>query len=350
MRALAILIALGMAAPAAAQDQYPYGEAITVIRYLLDVRVTDFGGKAIDDLKTDEFTVTIDGKPAQVESASWIPGGGSVPPPIERTELDPDSTAAAPIEPETPAPRWVVFFVQTDFGRASGRVNGQMQFNKVVDWFIEKFDPHDRVAVVSHDSQLKLRLDFTDDRNALRDAVVRSISIDRPKTPPAAAEGPSLVRLLDAESMARAATGEEALNLLAKAMHQIDGRKLLVSAGWGLGERVWRGRAVSLPREWVEAVTLLEHDHTPVIVLNTGVGGELTAGLKATAEATGGIHIYTQAFIQQGLERFGGALAGHYELAIHTDQPLRPGEHKLQVRVTRKGLTVHAPPTVLTTE
>lgn len=344
MRALALLIALLAAVPAPAQNQYPYDETITVVRYLLEVRVSDFGGKAIEDLKAEEFTVTIDGKPAHVESASWIAGGAPLPVPPSQEEPEAETAPAPDAPAPEPAGRSVVFFVQTDFGRAIERVKGQLKFNSVASWFIEKLDPHDRVAVLSHDSRLKLRLDFTDDRKAVRDAVIRSIRIDRPPLPAPATSGPSLVRLLDPDAMAHAENGEQALLLVARAMHAIEGRKVVILAGWGLGEKY--GRFVLFPPEWYEAVRMLESDRTPVMVLNTGAGGELTIGLKATAQATGGAHIWTQAFVHQSVERFGGALAGSYELALQTDEPLAPGAHKLAVKVARKGAIVAAPDAV----
>ena len=47
-------------------------ETITVSRIVLDVRVTDFGGRMVTDLTAEDFDVRIGGKKMIVESAEWI--------------------------------------------------------------------------------------------------------------------------------------------------------------------------------------------------------------------------------------------------------------------------------------
>src|SRR5207253_9594825 len=128
--------------------------------------------------------------------------------------------------------------------------------------------------------------------------------------------------------MKRAAYAESALLTIAKALHGIDGPKMIILAGWGVGEL--QGRAgVQLKSEWKDAVRVLHRDHVPVITLGTGLGGELTLGLQATAEATGGFYAGTQEFETQSITRVAGALAGHYALTLRLDDLLKPGEYAL---------------------
>jgi hypothetical protein len=361
MRVLTILLTLFAAAAVFAQEQEqePYSEIIDVVRYTLDVRVTDSWGHAIDDLKAADFTVTIGGKPAHVVSAKWIGEGQRLQLPDAATstteeaeEADPGAEDAdaedmdVPEEvPDQPDHRSIVIFIQTDFARVSDRVAGQMKFNYVADKILKMLGPYDRVAVVSHDSHLKFRRDFTMDRQSIRKAVRESLYIDEPPTPPAATEGPSLVGLLDPKQMKRAANAESALLVIANALHAVDGTKMIILAGWGIGEL--QGRAgVMLKEQWNEAVQVLHEDHVPVIALDTGLGAQLMAGLKATAEATGGFYADTRKFDAQALTRVNGALAGHYALLLRLDDPLEPGRYPLGVRVNRKGLEVQAPPFV----
>ena len=342
MRAIAILLSLLAATALFAQeepDDVPFSETIFVVRYTLDIRVVDSYGNAISDLKPEDFTVTVGKKPAHVEGADWVSMGVRA---IERDtdeELLPEDEDA-PQEP--PAPRSIVLFIQTDFARNSVRILGQMKFNYVADDIIDLFGPNDRIAVLSHDSHLKFRRDFTRDRNSLRKAVRESLFIDYPPLPPKATDGPSLLPLFDRAEMKRAAHAEAALLLIANALRQIEGPKVIILAGWGVGEL--QGRAgVQLKPEWKEAVDLLRRQDIPVISLNHGIGGELSSGLAATANATGGFYAGLQNFESQAVVRVKGALAGHYALTLRIDDLLKPGRYALSVRVNRRGAEVQAP-------
>jgi hypothetical protein len=338
MRARALILALLAAPLATAQVDKPFTETIHVVRYGLDIRVTDSWGRAIEDIAPEELTVTIGGKPAHVEAATWIPSGlraeqlRAVTPRISEEPQEPEELAAEG--------RSIVIFIQTDFARVNMRVLGQMKFHFIADKILKLLGPNDRVAVLSHDSHLKFRRDFTLDRRSIRKAVRESLFIDTPPPPAPATTGAPLRP--DREEMKRAATGEEALLVIAKALHEIPGQKLMILAGWGLGEL--HGRAgVRLQDEWSEAVHLLDGDHTPVITLGTGLGGQLTFGLAATAAATGGFYAGTQDFESQSITRVEGALAGHYALTLRIDDLLKPGRYPLTVRVKRKGAEVQAP-------
>jgi hypothetical protein len=239
-----------------------------------------------------------------------------------------------------------VLFIQTDFARVKERVLGQMKFNFMSDKIVKALGPYDRVAVLSHDSHLKFRRDFTADHESIRSAVRESLLIDYPPPPAPASVGPSLTPWLEAKAMKKAADGESALLVIANALAHIDGPKMIIIAGWGMGEL--QGRAgVQLKPEWKDAIRRLKEDQVPVISLNTGLGGELSFGLAATASATGGFYAGTQNFESQAVERVIGALAGHYALLLRLDDLLKPGEYPLDVRVNRKGANVQAPPYVI---
>jgi VWFA-related protein len=340
MRVLPAILPFFMAAAALAQEPPSYSETIQVVRYALDVRVTDGAGRAIQDLTADDFHVKVAGKAATVESALWVAQGQPASGAPGNENVSGGGDAA---EPE---PRSIVLFIQTDFARQPDRVLGQMKFNSILERITRMFGPTDRVAVVSHDSHLKFRRDFTLDRDSVREGVRESLFIDIPPPPAAATGGPSLVGLLDAKEMKRAAHGEAALAIIARALHRIDGAKLIIVASWGMGEL--QGRAgVKLKPQWGDAVQILHRDRVPVIALNTGLEAQLTAGLAATAAATGGIYLGTRNFGTQGFTRVEGALAGHYSLTLRIDAELKSGQHPLIVRVPRKGAEVQAPSFVL---
>jgi hypothetical protein len=332
MRALALLLLF------AAPQQYD--ETITVVRYVLNVRVVDGKGKPVEDLTASDFTIRIAGKPAAIEGVNWVRGGES----IFTTGVTEDA-ALLPELPD-PQPRSFVVYMQTDFGRNAARVRGQIKGNYVVEQILDSIEADARVAVVSHDSQLKLRSDFTRHRDVTRKAIRNSIRIERhppPATP--ADDDVALASHLDTEEMKHATNAEEGLLLLARALRNIEGPKILILAGWGLGEL--SGPWVVMPAGWAEAVTTLLEEKIPVITLGTGLGGQLTTGLVATAKTTGGLHVDTQDFAQQAVIRASGAIAGQYEIALRTDELLPTGNLPLEVKVNRRGVTVQAPPFVI---
>lgn len=326
MRTAATALATLLAWSAFAQEP-KYTTTIEVVRYLIHVRVVDSAGGAITDLSPADFEVTIEGERAHVESATWIGR-------VERAEPRPESE-------EEPAGRLFVLLVQTDFGRDAERMRGQLAFNLLADRILDSLDPQDRVAVFSHDSHLKLRLDFTLDRAAARKAVRDSMRIERLPLPPASESGPSLVPHLDNGELRKANHPEQALLLIARALRAVDGEKTIIFAGWGMGTMF--ARTVSLAPEWAEAVELLQKDRVAVFSVGTGVEGTLSRGMANTAQATGGFHASSRQFPHQSVTRIRGILAGTYELFLRLDEPLRPGLHGVETRLARRKGTAFGP-------
>src|ERR1051326_4165946 len=68
----------------------------------------------------------------------------------------------------SPGRRLVVLY-QTDFARNDARVRGQMKLLQMDEW-LDWIEPEDRVAVLSFDSHLKFRLDFTNNKHDIANA------------------------------------------------------------------------------------------------------------------------------------------------------------------------------------
>ena len=327
MRRLAALLAL-FALPAAAQLQ----ETITVERILLDIRVTEFGGEPITDLKAEDFEVEIGGKRAEVISATWVDD-------LTPVEHDEDG------EPLTfRLPRLFVFFIQTDFARNAARLQGQMHFLLYAEELLAGLTDDDRVAVFSFDSHLKFRLDFTRDKAQVLAAMRESLNIDMPGPPPVV-ESPSIARGLDRKEMKRAADSESALLLVGNALRPIPGRKTMFLMGWGLGEYSRAG--VRMKPKYRIARAALEAARVTIFALDTTNADyhDLEIGLGAAAKDTGGFYAKTHVFPKHAIERLHRTLAGHYELELRRPDKLRPGTHDVDVRVKRRGATVLAPGT-----
>ena len=327
---------------ASGQEQAPpetFSETIDVVRHIVVLRVSDSTGHALTDLGPEDFRVTVAGKRVTVESASWIPSGEATVSP--RTIQRADGTVEA-----WPAGRLIVFFVQTHFARAKQRLDGQMKFNSfVADQVIDVLQPDDLVAVVSHDSHMKLQLDFTVDHQAALNAVRDSINIRRVRFPEPLTMGPTLAGHLDEGELLDAANGEDALLLLARGLLEIPGERIVIMAGWGLGD--WTGPAVRMSDSWSRAMALLQSANIPVISLHTGLeGGQLASGMASTSKATGGFFAGTQQFAGQAIRKVEGALAGYWEIVLRSDNLLAPGAHEVDVQVNRKGALVLFAPTM----
>src|SRR6266576_3460447 len=173
-----VLIALMIAGSADAQQ---YQEKITVERILIDVRVTDSYGNPITGLAPANFRVRIDGKPAVVEAADWIPETAAE---RELAEIDkPPAEVNTTLDVPAPRGRLFIFFFQTDFARHPSRVMGQMDIIRRIDSFLDFLEPEDRVAVLSFDSHLKFRLDFTNNKHDIANAMEQALYISDPPWP-----------------------------------------------------------------------------------------------------------------------------------------------------------------------
>lgn len=331
MRALALLGLLAL--PSFAQVT----ETITVERILIDARVTDSLGHPVLGLTRDDFRVSIDGKVTEIVSVDWIPESSAARTLAGIEEKTPQSVDDA----STPGGRLLIYFFQTDFAREPSRVKGQLQLVKRAGEFVDWLDPEDRVAVFSFDSHLKFRLDFTNEKRDILQAMESSLLIDDP-SPPRAAPMPSMARGLDREEMRRAATSEEALILVANALRRIQGPKSLVLFGWGLGE--FGPRGVTMTHDYEIARRALESARVTIFALDMTIADyhSLELGLKTAAADTGGFYAKTDNFPRIAIERLQRTLSGHYELEVRKPATRAGGEHTIDVRVKRRGVTVLA--------
>jgi len=315
-------------------------EQITVERILVDARVTDDHGNPITGLKAADFQVKVDGKPASVESIEWIPETAAA---RELADID-AGIADVNTSLDQPAPhgRLLIFFYQTDFARNSVRLIGQMQqvvnANDWLDWL----DPEDRVAVFSFDSHLKFRLDFTNNKDHIKDAMEQSLLTDEPP-PPRIVPMPALAKRLDRNEMRKAASPEAALIIVANALRPIPGPKSIILFGWGLGRLTPSG--VMMESKYVPARQALESARVSVFSIDFTQADyhSLAAGLGQVAGDTGGFYAKTFHFPKIAVDRLRKTLAGHYELEVRKPDTKVRGTHTIEVEVpSQKRATVLA--------
>ena len=332
MRAIVFLMLVAVSANGQVHEQ------ITVERILVDARVTDDRGNPILGLKPADFVAKVDGKPATVESVEWIPETAA-----QREIAGIDDTAAA--TPDTPVMppkgRLFIYFIQTDFARNTARLAGQMSFLHYTDEMIDSLEHSDRVCVFSFDSHLKFRLDFTDDKRQIHDAVEQALMTDEPPPPPVV-PNPSVARRLDRDEMKKAASSEEALILVANAVRNIEGPKSILLFGWGLGMR--SGNAVVMHHKYPIARYALETSRVTVFAIDTTEADyhDLEFGLKQAAADTGGMYTRAFRFPQIAVDMVEKVLAGHYELEVRKPALSERGYHTIETDVKRRGAMVYA--------
>jgi VWFA-related protein len=324
MHRLAAVVILSIAAAAFAQVE----EHINVERIIVDTRVTDDHGNPITGLTAKDFRVRIDGKPAGVASSEWIP----------ETAVERDIAASqiadinSTLDQPAPRGRLLIFFYQTDFARNSARIAGQMQTVVNANDWLDWLDGEDRVAVFSFDSHLKFRLDFTNDRNHIHDAMEQALLTDEPP-PPRTVPMPALAKRLDRDEMHKAGTPEAALIIVANALRAIPGPKSIILFGWGLGRMTPTG--VTMESKYIAARQALESARASVFSIDFTQADShtLEAGLGQVAGDTGGFYAKTFRFPKIAVDRLQKTLAGHYELEVRKPDTTVRGTHTIEVDV-----------------
>jgi len=310
--------------------------AVRVERVLVDAYVTSGSGEPIPDLTAADFRVRVAGQPVELESVEWIPAGRpEVVPPA------PGESAGAEEGPATlawPPGRVIVVFVQEDFSRQ--RQKGLMSMGQHLDRFLSTLVPTDRVAVVSYDSHLKLRRDFTADPKEIRAGFLESYWFDEPPPPPAG-PFPSLARYLDFRAAKEAASVDKGLALVARALLKIPGGKAMLYFGWGL-------QVDGTPREGrdaSEALAALYEARVNVFTLDISNADyhTLETRLMEAADLTGGRYEKTHIFTGGALSRVAKRLGGRYVLVFVKPEGPR-GVHPLSVQLAgRRGDVVARP-------
>ncbi len=337
----AVLAAAGLLAPAArAQEPSRQGSVAakaTVEKVLVDAYVVGPHGGALTGLTAEDFLVRVGGEEVRVEDVEFVPAARSELPP-----KPPEAAAEVPAEagiPEFPEGRLIVLFFQADFARV--RLKGQMRAANEMIGFLDRLLPTDRVAVLSYDSHLKLRLDFTNDRAAIHRALFDTLKIGGAPDPPPPNPFPSLAAHFDVNAARRAASVERGLLVTAQALQKIPGGKVMFFLGWGL-------RVDRVPRDWkwhALAVNALQEARVNVFTLDVSDADwhTLETELMLLAETTGGTYAKTHIFTSQALDLAFRAIEGRY-IVVFSRPEGPPGRHALELTLrTKKGRVLARP-------
>jgi VWFA-related protein len=279
---------------------------VDVDRVVLDARVLDASGDALLGLEPSDFRVTVDGREVPLESVEWV------------------SARRSPASDDAGEGRLLVVLVQKDLNHL--RAPGMLATVDRVREMARRLGDRDRVAVVAHDSRLRLWTDFTNDRARVEEGLT-SVLVGGP---PAEERGsPSLAEHLDPAAADEAASLEDGITVLARALRRLPGPKAVVLIGhgfWGIDDVARR---------------MLEDARAPVFALDVTDADhhDLEWGLQDAADQTGGF--YARARPGHAIGRLEAAIAGHYVLTF--PRPVLPiGEHAVTVELVGRRGTVLA--------
>jgi hypothetical protein len=230
----------------------------------------------------------------------------------------------------------IVLLFQKDF--EGSRLRGLIRAIGQARELLGPLSPLDRVSVLTYDSHLRLHLDFTPDLEAVRRVLDESVLMRWPG-PIEPSDAPSLAAQLDREEARSAASPEEALLAIGRALQPLPGAKTVLLFGYGLGELV--GGGFVLRPDYGRAVAALEQARAAVFCLDVtdAAWHSLEAGLRQVAADTGGEYFKVHENAGAALTRVASALAGHYVLAFERPDGRR-GEHRVSLDLSRRAGTV----------
>ena len=344
---IAYFSAAGLAALAASlradaqQEQAPTFRAS--VQYIeVDVRVTDSDGRAVRDLKKEDFVLLDDGRPQTISAATFV-----------NLEVESPVTRRLPgaIEPDVATNAgsgrmWVMLL--GGFGLRGQQVGLRAQ--QVARQFVNQaLGPNDEVAVIPVYSPMSSAQGFTRNRTLLLSAIDRQ-------------QGDSVVPVGDPTIVAF-----QVLEELSVRLGRIGGRRKAVlffdppplfqpPAGPKGAQQYFAQRdalrAATRNNVAIYVVStdgLTNRDLTSfslpdqIGALSDGGGIVAMAGLRLLAEETGGDAIVNSNNFEDGYQRFVREANQYYLLGYTPSVEHRDDRfHQLTVRVNRPGLTVRA--------
>jgi VWFA-related protein len=343
------LLVLGLSLPAIPPEEppveEPFGEEITVSLLSMTVRVVNGRGEPIPDLAPEDFLVRVGGKEVPVVAVDWV-GSGDEEPALPSGNVGDEGDEGT--TPEAAAPRQagklVVFFVQTDF--ETTRISGQLRLRPYTEELIATLHPADRMAVISFDSHLHLRQDFTGDREAVYSAIDRGMLWGDSEMGTGSGEV-SLAGSFDPQKAVDAASPERALEVAAEALQALPGEKVIVFLGWGMGS--FSSMGVQMRPAFAPAVRALRRARAAVFVLDVTSADHhsLEVGLEAVASATGGTYAKTNILAGVATDLLAKAISGHYIVTIDpATVPEKGGGVEVGLRRGLKGTVLARPVTL----
>src|SRR5262249_24160357 len=192
------------------------------------------------------------------------------------------------------------------------------------------------VAVVSFDSHLKLRQDFTADKDKLVIAIHDAIRTGNDSPQPIESV-PSLARHFDYAAARRTVTHEGALGVVARAAAPIVGANTMIHFAYGLGTiGGLKGPNPKDRYDLIRAAPAIGEARISIFTIDTPIGGHsLSKTLYSLAWATGGSYQEAPYPPDQVLGRVLEATSRRYEIGFKRPD-LPRGVHTMEVKLPHR--------------
>lgn len=320
--------ALLLLLPAQAQEA-EFGEEVDVEEVLLDVIVTDDDAVVVG-LDKDDFVVTEDGEEQKINSVSFYSHREFLESTRRAEKLGIDPNAV-------PTERYFVLFFH-DQRRLLPRLAAQQleAGNRARQW-VSQLSPNDYVAVVSYDAKLEIQQDFTNDKQALQDAIDLAVTgkerneelLDPSLTHP---EPSLLAALPDDPKKLRDMTPRiyEGLQVTGEAVGHIPARKNLILFSLGFGRVDSFGFYQPDPRYYPPLRKALNDNNVavyPIDLVPTSAfdrpffSSPLQSALSNLSHDTGGIYYYNFVNFVTPLEQISRDNSGYYLISYTASHP-----------------------------
>ena len=326
--------------PLTAQEELQTFEGmVEVSEVMLDVLVTDPEGNSVLGLEKGDFLVEEEGEEVEITSVNYY-----------ATRYGEGDTSAD----EPPASRFFILFFhdQTRFRYYGNRLILQQikAGQHCRRWLRTHREPSDWVAVVRHDGELTIYQDFTQDTEALDEAVKRAAAGKKPVAGRAGGRDRllSLRRYLPA--MERGEKREDihhSLGRLATSTSHIVGRKNVMFFTTGFGKENHLARATEPDPELYPPLEALLNDHNvamyPIDLTPPGRPARHADFLERLADDTGGV--YHEEFVGfiNPMKAVGSENGGYYLLSFVSARPAGEiGYQRLEVRARNPEIQVRA--------
>ena len=310
-----------------------FSEGIQVFELAIPVRVLGSDGEPVSGLKPEDFVARVADTVIPVEAVTWI---DPVDPQLrEVVEMTEEERRELGLESFIPG-RLVVLFFQADFNAV--RIKGHMSFLRDLPELLATFTPKDRLAVVAFGSHLELWQDFTTDHQAVLEVAGDAYRFGARPGPPREGNVPqSLIEHFDFEGAKDAAFVEEGLAVVARALQELNGQRIIVFLGWGVGHNNPAVTREAYSALFGAGVTLHALDIT------YADAHTLAFPLAGLARATGGTYAATHRHPVSAIRTVAVALSGHYELSLDAGRlPAGGGKVRVELREGLRG-RIHTP-------
>ncbi len=288
---------------------------VTVSKRQLEFRAFDEHGDVIRDLTASDLNLTIDGHESSIDVL-----------------LSPSDYPVSSDKDARHRFRVVLLFQKDLTGARSASL---MKSYQQLQPHIQDLVRDASVAVFSFRSHLKQHTDFTSDINQLQQALLHMLG--QAEMPPASEPRHTKE---DLENWKDSATIEQALKALATSLATIEGDKVILFIGWGVGEFTPAG--IRYSPDYYAARDLLIRSQISVFMLDYSQADyhSLEEGLKLLATDSGGDYARLNEFGQREIGRFLTMSLPGYQLLF--DEPTQLGKGRIKLKLkSRKGRLIY---------